>query len=87
MKPEWEIINITCNKIRNILKEKYIGHVTAWVKDDMLEVNIDNGMYTFVYFRPNYIDYILEKGVDSILYELNMEYKTDLYSRIYKGGI
>lgn len=81
-----EIENISCDKIRKSLKSKYAGYSTAWVIDDMLEVTINNGMYTYYYYCPSFIDFILEKGTDAVLQEIDKEYKYDLYSRIYKGG-
>lgn len=79
-----EIENISCDNIRKLLKSKYVGYSTAWVIDDMLEVTINNGMYTYYYYRPNFVDFVLEKGTDAVLQELDKEYIIDQHSRFYK---
>ena len=79
-----QIIDLTVNNIKKILIKKYIGYIEANVEDDMLEVTIDNGLYVYYYYRPDYISYVTSKGTDSIIDELNKEYILDQHSRFYK---
>lgn len=84
MLAQYEIENISCDIIRKTLKSKYRGYVTAWVIDDMLEVSIDNGLYIYYYYCPDFVDFVLEKGTDAVLQELDKEYIIDQHTRFYK---
>lgn len=79
-----QIIDLTIDNIKKILMKKYIGYIEANVEDDMLEIIIDNGLYVYYYYRPDYIEYVTSKGTEYIINELNNEYILDQHSRFYK---
>lgn len=84
MKPEFEIINLTCNRLREVLKGTYRGYVKVWVKDDMLEVSIENDGFIFKYYEPNYIDYVVDKGIEPIISSIDKEFKKALMGKYFK---
>lgn len=60
MKPEYEIYELTCNTIREHLKENIKGYVRVGVDDDTLIVFIQHDEFKFNYTQDNYLDTILK---------------------------
>lgn len=84
MKPEFEIINLTCNRLREILKSTYKGYVKVWVNDNMLEVSIENDGFIFKYYEPNYIEFVVDKGIEPIVKIIDTKFKKALMGKYFK---
>ena len=85
MKPEYEIYELTCNVLREKLRNDIRGCIKVWVDEfGSLQIYINNDGFEFNYTINRYLEYVLDNGTETVVNDVESVFRRAIMGKYFK---